>query len=88
MDETMMTLKQGVTHIEQNEKIGLMLSDCTKFAKDARQEALLNALIMKNQSLEGLKELIQTRGSHSDSDNEISLVIAEFILDFGEYLEA
>lgn len=88
MDETILTLKHGVTLIEQNGKIGLMLNGRTKYAKDARQEALLNALVMKKQTLEGLKELIQTRGSWSDGDNEISLVIAEFILDFGEYLEA
>lgn len=88
MDETMLTLKPGVKLIEQNRKIGLMLNDRTKFANGARQEALLNALVLQKQSLEGIKELIQTRDSRSDSENEIALAIAEFILDFGEFLEA
>ncbi len=88
MEETMLTLKQDVTLIEKNGKIGLALNGRTKFANSARQEGLLNALVMKKQSLEGLKELMQTRDSRFESENEISIAIAELILDFGEFLEA
>ncbi len=88
MEETMLTLKPGATLIELNGQIGILLNDRAKYTKDDRQSALLSALVLKNRPLESLKELIQAQVSGADGENEISLAIAEFILDFGEYLES
>ena len=88
MDETMLILKSGVTLIKEDGQVGLVMNGRTRFAKDARQAEILQALILQSQSPDSLTELLQMRKGSSESNNEISLAIAEFILDFGEYLEA
>ena len=87
MEETMLTLKRGVTLTEQSGQSGFSLNGQSKFAKNTRQAEILRALAMQRRSLNSLKALL-CAGNAKQSDNEISLVIAEFILDFGEYLEA
>lgn len=87
MEETMLTLKTGVTLTEQAGQVGLTLHGHTQFAKDARQAEILRALVLQSQPPESLMTLLRTRDGPTKSDNDISLAIAEFILDFGEYLE-
>lgn len=85
MDETMLTLKAGVTLIGKGSQVGLMLKGLVQFAKDARQAEILRVLLLKSQSPESLAVLLHT--GNGPPANEISLAIAEFILDFGTYLE-
>ncbi|WP_293009401.1 MULTISPECIES: hypothetical protein [unclassified Oscillibacter] len=87
MDETMLTLKPGVTLTEAGNRVGLTQNGQTQFAKNTRQAEILRALVLHSRSSEGLTALLRT-GEGLQSDNENSLAIAEFILDFGEFLEA
>lgn len=88
MEETMLTLKHGVTLIEQSGQLGFLLNGQTKFAKDARQTAILQAMAERPHPLGSLTALLHSRENQPYGVNEIPLTIAEFILDFGEYLEA
>ena len=88
MDETILTLKPGVTLTERDGQSGLSLHGQTKFAKDARQAEVLRALISQSQPLDSLLVLLHAWDAPPKNDNEISLTIAGFILDFGDYLEA
>ena len=88
MDETMLTLKPGVSLTKQDGQVGLVLNDRVRYAKYERQAQILLTLDEQPQPVESLMVLLQTRGGSPNSNNEISLAIAEFILDFGEYLEA
>ncbi|MDN0034002.1 hypothetical protein QVN85_13990 [Oscillibacter valericigenes] len=87
MDKTMLTLKHGVTLIEQGGQTGLVLQGRARFAQDPRQAKILRALVKRLQSLESLMALLHTRDD-PQSENENSLTIAEFILDFSEFLES
>ncbi|MET0018018.1 hypothetical protein [Oscillibacter sp.] len=87
MDKTMLILKPDVTLIEQGYQTGLVLNGCVRFAQDARQAKILRALVLRPQSLESLMALLHTRDD-PQSENENSLTIAEFILDFSEFLES
>lgn len=87
MNETMLTLKPDTELTEEGNRIGLMRNGQTRFAKNERQAEILRALVKKSRSPEGLTVLLRT-GEGLQSDNENSLAIAEFILDFGEFLEA
>lgn len=88
MDETMLTLKTAAVLTERDGQAGLTLCGHTRFAKDARQTEILLALVKRPQPIESLMTLLQTQYGLSVHGNDISLVIAEFILDFGEFLEA
>lgn len=87
MYETMLTLKLGVTLTEQDGHVGLTFCGRTQLAKDARQAEILRALVLKSRSPESLTALLCARNG-PQSEGENSLTIAEFILDFGEYLES
>ncbi len=87
MDETMLTLKPGVALTERDGKTGLTLHRHTQYAKDARQAKILRALLEQSHSPESLMAFLSV-GDDSQSDNDISLAVAEFILNFGEYLQA
>lgn len=86
MDETMLTLKTGVKLIEQDGQVGFMLHGRTQFSKNLRQTEILRTLSEQSHSPERLMALLRT-GDNPQSDNDNSLAIAEFILDFGEFLE-
>lgn len=88
MDETILTLKPGVTLSEQDGQTSLVLDGHVQYAKDERQIKILRALILHSQPLETLIALLHTRDAPSKNDNDHSLAIAEFILDFGEFLKA
>lgn len=87
MDQVMLTLKQVVALIEQSGQTGLVLNGRVRFAKDTRQAEILRALVQRPQSPENLLALLRVLDTPQQSDRDISLTIAEFILDFGEYLE-
>ncbi|KAF5044761.1 hypothetical protein DSECCO2_488330 [anaerobic digester metagenome] len=88
MDQIMLTLKPGVTLAERGGQIGLALQERVRFAKDARQAKILRALVLQSQSLESLMALLHTGNDPPENDPGISLAMAEFILDFDEYLES
>lgn len=88
MDQIMLTLKPGVTLAEWGGQIGLALQERIHFAKDTRQVEVLRALALQRQSLENLMMLLCARDGPPENDHRIFLAVAEFILDFGEYLEA
>ena len=87
MDETMLTLKTGVTLIEQEGQFGLVLHGRTQFAKNPRQTEILQALTEQPLSPESLMALLRARDG-PQNENENSLAIAGFILDFGDYIKA
>lgn len=87
MDKTMLTLKPGVTLTERDGQTGLTLQGRTKFVKDARQAEILRALVDWAQPVESLMVLLRARDGPTESGSKISLDLAEFILDFGDYLE-
>lgn len=88
MDETMLVLKSGVTLTEHGGQVGLVLNDRVRYAKNERQAEILLTLVKQPQPIESLTELLCTLDGSTENDNEISLAIAEFILDFGDFLEA
>jgi hypothetical protein len=87
MDEATLTLKPGVTLTEQDGHVGLTYRGRTQLAKDARQAQILRALAEKPQAPESLSALLCARGGPPKDENEISLAMMAFILDFGDYLE-
>lgn len=87
MDEAMLTLKPGVTLTEVGNRVGLVLNGQTQFAKNGRQAEILRTLVLQSRSPESLTALL-CAGDGLQNDNDTSLTIAEFILDFGEFLEA
>lgn len=87
MENMILKLKIGVTPMDKNGVPGLSLAGCTRFAKDARQAALIQALAVHEQPLEALKKLLQTRDGSPTTDADAALVLAAFILDFEEYIE-
>ena len=87
MNETMLTLKPGVMLTERDGKTGLTLHGHSQFAKDDCQSKILRALSERPLSLEGLMATLSAR-DNTQSDNDNSLAIAEFILDFGDYIKA
>lgn len=87
MDETMLTLKPGVQLTEAGNRVGLTRNGQTKFAKNSRQEEILRVLVERTLSPESLMAILSV-SEGLQNDNDKSLAIAEFILDFGEFLEA
>lgn len=87
MDEAMLTLKPCVTLTEAGNRVGLVHNGQTQFAKNKPQVEIMRALVLKSRSPESLTALLHS-GESLLSDDENSLAIAEFILDFGEFLEA
>lgn len=83
----MLTLKPGTMLAERGGRTSLVLDGRVRFAKDARQAEILRALVEQSQSLEDLMALLSARDGPSANDSEVSIAMAEFILDFGEYLE-
>ena len=88
MDQIMLTLKFGVTLAELGGQTGLVLDGHVRFAKDARQAEILRVLIEQPRTVESLMALLHARDGPPENDHRISLDLAGFILDFGEYLEA
>jgi len=87
MDETILKLKSGVTLTERGGQTGLVLQGRARFARDPRQAKILRALVKWPQSLESLMALLHTGNNPPENDPGISLAMAGFILDFGEFLE-
>lgn len=87
MDKAMLTLKPDAALTEGGNQVGLTLDGRTQYAKNPHQAEMIRALLRHPLSPERVVELLR-EGNDSRNDNEISLAIAEFILDFGEYLNA
>ncbi|BAK97803.1 hypothetical protein OBV_06050 [Oscillibacter valericigenes Sjm18-20] len=88
MDQTMLTLKHGTTLAERGGQMGIVLNGRVRFAQNARQAEILRALVERPRSIKSLTALLRARDCATDNGSEFFLAIAEFILDFGEYLEA
>lgn len=86
MENTMLVLKKGVKLTEQDGRAGLAFAENTIFAKDKRQEIIIRALIEQAQPLDKLIAMTRTCDGQMLSDVDASLALAEFILDFGDYL--
>lgn len=87
MKQTTLKLKPGVSLLEQEGKIGVSLQGRQQLARSALQGGLLRALGEGGQTLEALHGVAHSLGAPSD-DNGTALLLAEFILDFGDYLES
>ncbi|WP_293009243.1 MULTISPECIES: hypothetical protein [unclassified Oscillibacter] len=88
MDKTVLKLKSGVTLAELGGQTGLVLQERVRFAADTRQAEILRVLVHRPQTVESLLALLHARDRPPESDHRISLDLAKFILDFGEFLES
>lgn len=56
-------------------------------AADATQTVIIEALAQGNCSVNELEDAVRSSAAGSMRDDEVSLALARFILDFGEFLE-
>lgn len=87
MEKIMLQLKPGAVLIEENGQMGLTLSTHSRFAKNKEQATLVGALSRKPQLLNDLIPLLSSCIKTPVREADIPLIIAEFILDFGAFLE-
>ena len=71
--------------VRDGERWGLRRNRETRFAKNESQMRILKALYRQNQSLGELTRVLDP--DTEDGEDSVSLVLAEFILDFGNFLE-
>jgi hypothetical protein len=87
MDDTMLTLRPDVELVEQGGRTGLKLNGEIGFARDEMHAALLRAIAEQGRSTDWLMAFLADRGASGPGGSGAALVLAAFILDFGEYLE-
>lgn len=87
MEQTLLSLKPGVTLRTEGGAVGLALGDEARFASGQYQAVLVRALASHAQTLEELAALLAAQCQAAE-EPDAALGIAEFILDFGDYLEA
>jgi len=88
MDKDILTLKRGVTLVEAGSRVGLALNGRTQFAKSVLQAEIIRALTARRHQVESLLALLHQHAGTDRNTTDDSLAIAEFILDFDEYLES
>ena len=86
MDKTMLALKRGTVPAESGGKTGVTLEESTRFARDGRQKIILEMLIQGGQSLSAVLSRIE-KDSPPGEPGEAQLALAEFILDFSDFLQ-
>lgn len=84
---TILRLKPGAALMEQEERCCVSLGKRTRLARDPLQNEILRQLTRGDQSLDALTDTLRSAGVSSQGNTEISLILAQFILDFGEYLD-
>jgi hypothetical protein len=80
-------LRPGAKEVSDREGVGLALDGKIRYAKNARQRAILNAMLSGGCTREKLVSAVNGAGPGKISESEASLAIAEFILDFETFLE-
>lgn len=80
-------LKPGVQVICADSKWGLNGAGASLWAKDAVQSIILQRLAKGCTGIDDLEKAVRESSGCALRDDELSLAVAEFILDFGEYLE-
>lgn len=87
MKEDILTLLPGVRSAEENGRLGLTLYGRTRLTDDKRQIALLNSLLAGPQSVDSLGILLGAGNDPPGGEAFAALALAEFILNFKDYLE-
>lgn len=86
MEKEMLTLLPGVRLTRQGGRYGLTLGDCSRYTASPGQAALLQSLAQRPQRMEDLKQLLAQAGAQPENEAYTALMLAEFILEFGDYL--
>ena len=71
--------------IECEPRCGLQKDSAIQYAKNAQQAFLIRTLLHQPYKVSALKSLLEKE--LSSSSDAVSLLLAEFVLDFGEYLK-
>jgi hypothetical protein len=85
--EKQLSLKPGVSLAHQEDRVGLSLNGRTCWAENATQAELLHALEQGPQCVNALTAVLCRRLGFSPDSGEGALLLAAFILNFGEFLE-
>jgi len=88
MIPAVLAFKPGVTLTAEGDAVCLTMGQRIRCAQNARQALLLKALKRGSQSPESLAALLRESREAPEDDTQAALIIAAFILDFGDYLEA
>jgi len=80
-------LKQGAVVFSDGRGYGMKRGKDFRYAKDAVQTAVLKALKQRRGTLEELLDAVTGQMPGDPQQCMTSLALAEFVLDFGEYLE-
>lgn len=87
MEKTMLMLRKGIQQIKLEGRAGLALEGQCRTAKNALQAELLSALAKGAKTPEELIDLV-CKSKLPEERADGALAVAEFILDFGEYLQS
>ena len=87
MDKNDVRLKPGAEIYCDSGGYGLRLGENTRRAKDAAQNAVLRALSGGRRSLDGLLAAVTGAMPEGTPPCMASLALADFVLDFENYLE-
>jgi hypothetical protein len=87
MEQAVLMLKTGVRQVQRKGMEGLVLDGREKLAKDRNQAGILAKLLKGPQTTDCLKAGIAEEGKNGSDDTSSAITLAEFILDFKEYLE-
>lgn len=87
MKEKMLSLLPGVRAEESNGSFTLTLNGKTCFTADQRQAAILRALLGGPQPVGGLIALLHENSAPGDGGAFDALTLADFILQYKDFLE-
>jgi hypothetical protein len=85
--QPILRLKPDVQHIKQNGRAGVSRQGRMQLVRDDVQEFILRQLSAGIQQIGQVKHLLEARDSAPPDDPRAALALAEFILDFADYLE-
>lgn len=86
MDKEVLALKKEVRGVETDGRAGVTLAGVQKLAKNKMQERILRLLLKKSESPEELEAVICAAARSPLDGAGAALVLADFILDFKDYL--
>ena len=88
MDNDILKLRKDAAEAEKNGRRGLRMNGMEKYARNPVQDFILTALLAGPVSVDSLTNQLRLRGGCTDADASPSLLLAEFILDFNEFLSS
>lgn len=89
MEKTLfIVLKPGAELTEEDGCVGIQRDGKSRFAQNEGQAAALRALARQPQTLAAVSALLRVRDGPEKEEWEIALLMAAFILDFGDYLDS